>query len=410
VSGSAYNDVLKGNAAANTLSGNGGHDLLDGGGGNDVLRGGAGDDTLVGGAGADMLVGGAGWDTATYQDAQAGVVASLAVGGAGGDAAGDTFSGVEALIGSSHDDRLTGDDAANVLSGAGGNDVLSGGKGNDSLDGGLGDDTLIGGDGADALNGGFGFDMASYQGAGAGVVASLASGGTGGDAVGDTFSSLEGLIGSAYGDRLSGNEGHNLLIGHGGDDVLSGGGGNDTLDGGDGFDIADYSTAATGLSLDLSGGNSGDVLSSIEGLVGSAFDDVLSGNGAANLLDGGAGNDVLRGGDGSDTLWGDRGNDVFVFDTLLNGSGNVDAVMDFDFREDRIQLDSGVFAVLRSGSLDAAAFTLDKNATSTDHRIIYHAETGELFYDADGSGRIEQVKFAVLTPGTVLSADHFLVA
>ncbi|RDI58749.1 Ca2+-binding RTX toxin-like protein [Microvirga subterranea] len=405
--GAAAGDVFE---SIENLSGSAHGDQLTGDGGGNVLSGQAGDDLLDGDAGNDTLDGGAGWDTATYQDAQAGVVASLAVGGSGGEAAGDTFSGVEALVGSSYDDRLTGDDAANVLSGAGGNDVLSGGRGNDSLDGGIGNDTLTGGDGADALTGGLGFDMASYQGAGAGVVASLASGGTGGDAAGDTFVGIEGLIGSGHGDRLTGNAGHNLLVGYGGDDVLSGGGGNDTLDGGEGFDIADYSTASASLNLDLSGGNSGTVLISIEGLTGSAFDDVLAGNGAANLLDGGAGNDVLRGSDGNDTLTGDRGSDIFVFDALLNGAGNVDAVTDFDFREDRIQLDSGIFTGLRSGPLDAAAFTLDKNATTADHRIIYHAETGELFYDADGTGRIEQVKFAVLVPGTVLSADLFMIA
>jgi len=108
-------------------------------------------------------------------------------------------------------------------------------------------------------------------------------------------------------------------------------------------------------------------------------------------------------------LWGGQGSDVFAFDTLLNGLGNVDRAMDFDGREDRLQLDGGVFAGLRSGSLDASAFTADKNATRADHRIVYHAETGELFFDADGSGRIEQAKFAQFVPGTVLSADLFLV-
>lgn len=390
VSGSSYGDVLKGNAAANTLIGNGG------------------DDTLVGGAGADLLVGGVGRDSVSYQDAQAGVVASLAVGGSAGDAAGDVFSGIEVLIGSSHDDRLTGDEAANTLSGADGHDALSGGDGNDSLDGGIGDDTLTGGDGADALTGGSGFDLASYQGAGSGVVASLASGGSGGAAAGDVFSGIEGLFGSSHGDRLTGDQSHNLLVGNGGDDVLSGGGGNDTLDGGSGFDLADYSTERAGLSLDLTGGSSGDVLSSIEGLVGTAYDDVLTGNAGANFLDGGFGNDVLRGGAGSDTLTGGRGSDVFEFGSQVSLDQDVDWIMDFDIGEDRIQLDSSIFAGLRAGRLDQAAFAL-KIATTADHRIVYDAESGALFYDADGTGRIEQVKFAVLTPGTALNADHFLI-
>lgn len=128
---------------------------------------------------------------------------------------------------------------------------------------------------------------------------------------------------------------------------------------------------------------------------GTSGDDVLNEGG---WVLGGQGNDAITGNAFSDTLIGG------------NGIGNVDAVTDFDFGEDRIQLDSGIFAGLRSGPLEAAAFTLDKNATTADHRIIYHAETGELFYDADGTGRIEQVKFAVLVPGAVLSADLFMIA
>jgi Ca2+-binding RTX toxin-like protein len=74
-----------------------------------------------------------------------------------------------------------------------------------------------------------------------------------------------------------------------------------------------------------------------------------------------------------------------------------------------IQLKADIFAGIRSGLLDHAAFTVDRNATQTDHRIIYNADTGELYYDADGSGREEQVMFAVVTPGTALTSDHFLM-
>ena len=64
-----------------------------------------------------------------------------------------------------------GDDIVYALNG---NDALSGLAGHDSLFGQNGDDTLNGGDGNDVLNGGNNTDTASYDGAFAGVTASLA--------------------------------------------------------------------------------------------------------------------------------------------------------------------------------------------------------------------------------------------
>ena len=62
VFGSAYDDLLRGNAATNELRGNGGRDSLFGYDGNDWLSGGNGNDMLEGGRGADQLIGGAGAD------------------------------------------------------------------------------------------------------------------------------------------------------------------------------------------------------------------------------------------------------------------------------------------------------------------------------------------------------------
>ncbi len=51
----------------------------------------------------------------------------------------------------------------------------------------------------------------------------------------------------------------------------------------------------------------------IENAFGTAFDDIISGNEAANILRGNAGNDELRGGLGNDTLDGGAGGDVAVY-------------------------------------------------------------------------------------------------
>lgn len=136
-------DSITGNQADNSLWGNAGNDKLYGNNGNDVL---------IGGAGADRLDGGAGIDTASYQEATAGVIASLfSPGGNTGEAAGDTFYFVEQLVGSNYADTLTGDDNINGLSGLAGNDTLNGRGGNDLLIGGAGADVLTGGAGADTF-------------------------------------------------------------------------------------------------------------------------------------------------------------------------------------------------------------------------------------------------------------------
>ena len=107
-----------------------------------------------------MLMGGAGFDIASYRTSDAGVEVSLQDGtGMGGHAEGDTLTGIEALEGSEHNDKLTGDDGANWLFGNAGNDELDGGEGDDWLDGGAGYNILEGGAGADVLRG---MDDASF--------------------------------------------------------------------------------------------------------------------------------------------------------------------------------------------------------------------------------------------------------
>lgn len=75
---------------------------------------------------------------------------------------------------------LVGDGSANTLAGSSGDDVLRGLAGADSLQGGTGNDT------------------ASYAHAGGAVGASLndSSSNSGADAVGDSYSDIENLVGS----------------------------------------------------------------------------------------------------------------------------------------------------------------------------------------------------------------------
>ena len=107
---------------------------------------------------------------------------------------------------------------------------MRGGAGDDTLTGGSDDDDLTGGAGNDILNGGGGNDTASYALSKLGVTINLKLGtATGGDATGDTLTSIENLIGSSKNDVLTGDDNDNILTGGLGNDALTGGAGNDTF-------------------------------------------------------------------------------------------------------------------------------------------------------------------------------------
>lgn len=150
---SVGNDTIAGGEGHDILDGGPGNDFLIGGTGNDWLRGGDGDDTLwgedgddymIGDAGADALEGGAGIDTIDYTVSPAAVQVNLLLGtGTGGHAEGDTIVDVENIIGSDHNDTLTGNHLNNTLHGGDGNDMLIGGDGDDILYGGNSDSVML---------------------------------------------------------------------------------------------------------------------------------------------------------------------------------------------------------------------------------------------------------------------------
>ena len=332
-----FADQITGDAGANLLEGLGGNDVLSGADGDDrllgadgddTLNGGDGDDWLTGGAGTDALHGGAGNDVAFFEDADRAVQIDLRAGTVADDGHGhaELISGVEHLHGGAFGDTIQLGDAGGYAFGRAGADRLAAGAGGNMLIGGSGNDTLVGG---------AGFDLASYlddgfdmAGAGTqGVTVNLATG-TATDNWGDTdtLSSIDGVIGSALADQLTGNADANHLVGGAGDDAIDGAGGNDTVS---------YDGASGAVQVSLSAGTADgadghDTLTSIEHLRGSAFGDVLEGDGSANridaldgddLLDGGAGNDTLLGGEGDDQLTGGAGDDQ-----LEGGAGTDTAV------------------------------------------------------------------------------------
>ena len=152
-----------------------------------------------------------------------------------------------------------------------------------------------------------------------GFIVTWSSDGQDGDASG-IFSKIynnEGVVlsGSLAGDYLFGGDGIDTIAGLGGDDLLSGGAGGDSIDGGAGSDTLTYEKSAEAIALDLTSGTGSkgdafaDAIRNVENVIGSAFDDTISGDGGANRLSGGEGNDTLEGQGGDDTLVGGAGGD-----------------------------------------------------------------------------------------------------
>jgi serralysin len=154
----------------------------------------------------------------------------------------DSVLGTGAIVGVYTDgteasDTIYGTERADTLHGNGGNDVIHGGNGDDQLYGGADNDGLDGGAGADLLNGGTGSDTASYVGSAHGVTVDLAAGmGFGGYAEGDTYVSIENVMGTSQADVILGNAADNVLNGGDGNDQIVGGAGRDTIIGGNGYD------------------------------------------------------------------------------------------------------------------------------------------------------------------------------
>jgi Ca2+-binding RTX toxin-like protein len=222
--------------------------------------------------------------------------------------------GIE-LTGTDGKDIITGNDRDNILHGLGDTDRLIGGDGDDTLWGGSGDDSLHGGNGDD------------------------------------------------------------FLYGEADDDWLQGGAGSDLMDGGGGYDIAAFVEIARstpeggGLQITVTGYDSDnnasgytvfnpgtgdtDTVLNVEQIIGSNYDDLMTGGTGNDHLIGARGNDSLIGDAGDDILYGSldddsidagenagSGNDTLVFLRYMNygtayGDGN-DVVTGFDPANDTI--------------------------------------------------------------------------
>lgn len=270
-----------------------------------------------------------------------------------------TVRGYTDVIGTLFNDRITGNDKANLLSGGAGDDTLVGGANNDTLTGGAGNDRLEGGTENDRY-----------------LFAPDTPLGT------DTLSDTSGV---------------------------------DTLD----FSQATTQRIALDLRssrLQVLNPNHRLKLSppKFENAIGGSLADTLIGNAANNILVGNAGNDRLTGGAGRDRLKGGAGRDRFVFDlgTRFNAKTmGKDIISDLTRSKDKLVLDHTTFHTLKKGRLKSfAKVKTIAQAKRSDEQIVYIRRTGSLFYNANGdkAGFGQGGLFADLKNGLNLTTRDFL--
>ena len=239
-----------------------------------------------------------------------------------------------------------------------------------------------------------------------------------------TVSGFENVVGGNDHDTIWGDANANVLNGEGGDDVLHGRDGNDTFIGGAGNDwfdggnnvwgetgitndTVDYSASRAAISINLgldSGGHSnalatvahsqyaaggdadGDILWNIDSIIGTAFNDSLTGDGNANTFQAGAGDDTLAGLAGNDTLFGGDGNDV------LNGGADNDI------------LSGGLGHDTFDGGTGIDTLDLTRDAGDASRGFIVDLSHGSI-YANDGNGVVEDtIQFVENVIGTDLSS------
>lgn len=442
ITGNAQANVLRGLLGNDTLIGGAGNDNLEGGYGNDVLRGETGNDTMIGGVGDDQyfanLVYTASTDTIALEDS----VIELADEGTDNLTIGyispnklyhnydvvlpDYIENFTLLVSGTTSTTnyvlFHGNDLNNQITGDGSANSLSGEDGDDSLYGGAGMDSLTGGDGKDLLSGQQGQDLLYGE------------------------DDNDQLYGGSENDTLYGGDGNDLLMGDSGNDDLDTGDGDNTADGGDGNDIIYASTGNDSL-LSNAGNDlifAGDGNDTIDG--GNGSDIIQAGNGDDTIYVG-SGREMVFGGAGDDqfifnqtpitlaskfktdsnqfaldftnkTLYEYsvlKSQDYKYYDigTLTISGVNYDlfysqvagglyyeyskikpfksylsnaVITDFTQGQDSLTFDTSIFTGLTDLNTQFSSGNLS-SATSSLTRLIYNKNTGDLFYDADGSGK-----------------------
>jgi serralysin len=456
VTGTSSSDILYGTSDADVITGLAGNDELFGFAGDDSLDGGDGSDYLDGGTGADAMNGGIGNDYYTV-DNVGDIVTEAANAGIdlvfttidytlGADverlaAYDESSTYVLTLTGNALGNEIIGNDGADLIIGGGGADFLRGGGGDDTYivdsyddvvaetQNGGNDSVLFAGSTSATFHTSYDYSLTrSVPGFQALIPPDQSTGIEHLGVYDQSSTNAVSLRGSIYDDLVTGNNGSNLLDGQAGNDTLIGYAGDDAYFIGEAGDKiveqADegYDTVFIGRNLPDRYNTPDPTIThytlddNAERIVATGYGApsglTLTGNALANEIYDNNGSSILDGGAGSDILTGNGGNDAFVFSTAL-GADNVDQIADFAPGGDRIWLDDAVFTGLAPGALSAGQFHSGTantwQAQDGDNRILYDSSTGNLYFDADGSGAQAAQLFATVHEGLNLSASDFVV-
>jgi Ca2+-binding RTX toxin-like protein len=360
ITGSDFNDSLLGGTGNDTIAAGVGNDSLLGSTGNDTLDGSTGNDTIDGGSGNDSDTGGAGNDTFTDN------------------------SGNDRMIGEGDDDIFTSVSNNDTVDGGEGNDYIANvdvsaatvnielESGTDFADINYGNTSITNIESIGNLTTGSGNDRFVYNSTDS-VAGKTVNGNGGNDLLSVDFSAYQGAVGNT-------RTGYIFELNNNSTDLLNY------------YNIEQFNITGSDFNDSLLGGTGNDT--------------IAAGAGNDSLL-GSTGNDTLSGGSGNDTLSGGSGNDSFVFERLGEG---IDTITDFSVNNDLLVFSAAVDAGLVAGSVSSQMLIMGTAATSNEHRFIYNAGSGDLFYDSDGVGANEQIKIAGLGTNLALTNNNFNVA
>ena len=307
--GSHFDDTLTG--AVSTLAlvagGTSSNTTFDPGGGGTSLK----PETITGSAN--------GVNTLSFATSAGPVVVDLGHGTATGDGV-QSFTNIQQVVGSAFGDSLTGGASTLAMSGGtGGADTFDGGGGGTSAH----PETITGSASGD--------NTLTFAAAPGGVTVDLTLGYATGSYGFETLSAIQSVIGSGSSDSLTGSAGtRHLSGGTGGNDTFSPGGGGtadapEVIEGdATGVNTLTYAAAPSGVTVNLQTGTATgfgvQTLSHITVVVGSAFDDSLTGTTDTRAMSGGLG--------GADTFDPGRGGTATAPEQII-GSGSGDNTLTF---------------------------------------------------------------------------------
>jgi Ca2+-binding RTX toxin-like protein len=286
------------------------------------IFGNSGSNILDGDAGADVMMGGAGNDAYFVDDAGDQTIENP---GEGNDT---VFSTAHFRLSANLDNLVLQGSADLQAFGNGAVNGIFGNSGSNILDGAAGADVMIGGAGNDAYFVDNSLDQA------------IENPGEGNDTVFTTIdlrlsANLDNLVlqgssdlqgyGNSAANVIAGNSGSNILNGEAGVDGMFGGAGNDTYFVDNAGDVV-VENAAEGNDTVFASVNYA-LAANVDNLVLQGGADLQGrGNSAVNAIFGNDGNNLLDGEGSADVLTGNSGNDTFIFSV---GQGNGDTVVDF---------------------------------------------------------------------------------